>query len=190
MEVRAGLDVDRQDVGPGLREVGEIALGLDDHQVDVEEGARLLAEGPERLDDERPDRDVRDEAAVHDVDVEPVGSGGDGLAGVGGETAEVGGEDGGGELRHGVIFSENRPAGKRPRRPASVPRRARRSLVAPFRFTQSVFVTRATTSPSSATTSTERTGSVFPLAVGGGADLVDLLPAGRGTSPSPGRAPA
>ena len=118
MEVRAGLDVDRQDVGPGLREVGEVALGLDDHQVDVEEGSRLLAEGPERLDDERPDRDVRDEPPVHDVDVEPVGPGGDRLAGVGGETAEIGGEDGGGELRHGLIFSENRPAGKRKRRQA------------------------------------------------------------------------
>jgi hypothetical protein len=112
VEVRARLDVDRQDVGTGPREVGEVTLGLDDHQVDVEEGTGLPAKGPERLDDERSDRDVRDETPVHDVDVEPVGSGGDGLASVDGEAPEIGGENGGGELRHDLIFSENRLPGK------------------------------------------------------------------------------
>jgi len=47
--------------------------------------------------------------------VEPVGPGGNGFARVVGETAEIGREDGGGKLRHGVIFSENPLPGKRVR---------------------------------------------------------------------------
>ena len=58
-------------IGAGLGEVGEIPLRLDNHQVHIE---RLLRAASHRFDNHRPDRDVRHEATIHYVDMDPVGS--------------------------------------------------------------------------------------------------------------------
>ena len=64
--------VDEEMIGTGLGKGGEMAFRLDDHQMHVE---RLLRAAAHRLHDQRPDRDIRHEAAVHDVDMNPVGAG-------------------------------------------------------------------------------------------------------------------
>ena len=60
------------DVRASLGEVRDAELGLDDHGVGVE---NLVGDGAERVDDEGADGDVGDEAAVHDVDVDPLSAG-------------------------------------------------------------------------------------------------------------------
>ena len=62
----------QQMIGAGAREGVEIALRLDDHQMHVD---RLLGGAPHRLDHHRADRQVRHEAAVHHIDMDPVGPG-------------------------------------------------------------------------------------------------------------------
>ena len=77
-------------VGAGAREGLEVALRLDDHQMDVERlGGRLA----NRRDDQGAEADVGDEAAVHDVDVDPVGAGRVDGTHLFGEATDVGGED-------------------------------------------------------------------------------------------------
>ena len=66
---RLGVHVD--EVGARAREVLQVAVGLDDHQVEIERNRRRLAD---RLHDRGTQRDVRDELAVHDVDVDHVGA--------------------------------------------------------------------------------------------------------------------
>jgi hypothetical protein len=66
-----GLGLDQQVVGAGLGEGGEIAIRLDDHQMHVERLCRRTANG---LQHDRPDGDVGHEAAVHDIDVDPIGA--------------------------------------------------------------------------------------------------------------------
>ena len=56
-------------IGTGLSKVGDIALRLDDHQVHIQ---RLLRVASHRFDNHRPERDIRHEMAVHDVDMNPV----------------------------------------------------------------------------------------------------------------------
>ena len=56
---------------PASHERLDVAIGLLDHQVHVERHLRDLADRP---DDRRPHREVRDEVAVHDVDVNQVGA--------------------------------------------------------------------------------------------------------------------
>ena len=63
--------MDQDMVGFGPHEVVAIALGLDDHEVHVE---RLGRGAAHRLDQDRADAEVRNEPAVHDVDVNPVGT--------------------------------------------------------------------------------------------------------------------
>ena len=65
----ADLDVDGATVRPGVPERLEVVTRVRHHQVAVEEHPRVLAQ---RRDDRRPDRQVRHEVAVHDVDVQPV----------------------------------------------------------------------------------------------------------------------
>ena len=72
LEMNARFDVHADHVRSGLGESLEIALGLDDHQVDVD---RQTGRAANRSDDDRTERDVRDEATVHHVDVDPVGAG-------------------------------------------------------------------------------------------------------------------
>jgi hypothetical protein len=61
------MDGDR--IRPRLGEVGEERIDRGDHQVDVE---RLGGVRPQRLHHRRPDGQVGDEMAVHDIDVDPV----------------------------------------------------------------------------------------------------------------------
>ena len=102
--------MDRDVVGAGAGEVGDIPLGAGDHQMDIDRQRGRLADD---LDDRRPQRQVRHEVAVHDVDVDPVHSGvlhGPHLVR---EMTEVSGKDRGGDLFHGrtirkVALSFNR----------------------------------------------------------------------------------
>ena len=64
-----------------------------DHQVDVEDAAGLVDPVGDRGGDQRPDRDRRDEVAVHDVDVDHPRTGVHHLADLGTEPREVGRED-------------------------------------------------------------------------------------------------
>ena len=72
MDCRARLGLHQQMIGAGVGEGGEIVLRLDDHQMNVE-GLRRRA--TDRLQHDRPDGDVRNETAVHHVDMDPVGAG-------------------------------------------------------------------------------------------------------------------
>ena len=72
MDRRAGLGLHQQMIGAGLGKSGEIALRLDDHQMNVEGLCRRAAD---RLQHDRPDGDVRNETAVHHIDMDPVGAG-------------------------------------------------------------------------------------------------------------------
>ena len=69
---RAWLGLHQEMIGAGIRKGGKIALRLDDHQVNVE---RLCGRAADRLQHDRPDGDVRNEASVHHVDMDPVGAG-------------------------------------------------------------------------------------------------------------------
>ena len=71
LEVAGRLDVDRDPVRAGVQVFRKRPLRVLDHQVDVEGQPRGLAQRP---DDRRADRQVRHEVAVHDVDVDDVGS--------------------------------------------------------------------------------------------------------------------
>jgi hypothetical protein len=59
-------------IAAGVDEVVDVPARLGDHQVRVE---RLLAYLAEPFDDGRPEGDVRDEVAVHDVEVDSVRAG-------------------------------------------------------------------------------------------------------------------
>ena len=84
------LDVEGDRVAAGVEVLVDVAARLADHQVGVE---RQLRPRPQMLDRLRAERQVRDEVAVHDVEVDPVGAGlldpPDGV----GEVREVGVED-------------------------------------------------------------------------------------------------
>ena len=88
--MRSGLDMHGDNVGAGLGERFEIRIARRDHQMNVE---RLSGVAAQRLHHVRSDRDVGDEMAVHDVDVDPVGAGGVDRAHFFAEFGEVGGED-------------------------------------------------------------------------------------------------
>lgn len=94
--------MDQDVVGAGPNEVVEIALGLDDHEVHVE---RLGRGAAHRLDHDRAIADVRNEPAVHDVDVNPVGTRGVHRANLLRQATEVGGKDrrGDDERLHGAL---------------------------------------------------------------------------------------
>ncbi len=70
VDVRRRLRVDGDHVGARLGERLDLALGPLDHEVAVEDPAAAVHELPDRGDDQRPDRDRRDEVAVHHVDVD------------------------------------------------------------------------------------------------------------------------
>src|SRR5262249_58917834 len=68
-----------------------------------------------------PDRDVRHEPAVHDVDVELVGAAGLDARDVGGERGEVGREDRRRDLDHEAVIPETSERRKRTAENPSVP---------------------------------------------------------------------
>ena len=71
MNMRTGLDMHRDDIGAGLGESLEIRVARRDHQMHIE---HLLGVRAQRFHDVRSDGDVGDEVAVHDVEMDPVGS--------------------------------------------------------------------------------------------------------------------
>jgi hypothetical protein len=71
MDRRGWLCLDKKVIGPRLGEGREVAIRLNDHQVYIE---RLPRGAPHRLDNHRSNPDVRHEAAVHDIDMDPIGS--------------------------------------------------------------------------------------------------------------------
>ena len=71
--VELGSACTKQMIGAGVGKRGEIALRLDDHQMNVE---GLCGRAADRLQHDRPDGDVRNETAVHHIDMDPVGAGG------------------------------------------------------------------------------------------------------------------
>jgi hypothetical protein len=95
------LTVDGNDVGTSLGEVRDTLLGLDDHKVTVED---LVRDRANRVDHERADGDVGDEAAIHHIDVDPLGTSlVDGLNLLT-KPGEVGGKDGRGD-NDGVLVA-------------------------------------------------------------------------------------
>ena len=68
----AGLGLDEQVIRPRLGEHLEIALRLDDHEMHIEGLGSRPSDG---LQHDRPDRDVGHEAAIHHIDMNPVGAG-------------------------------------------------------------------------------------------------------------------
>ncbi len=71
MEVGRGFDVDGQDVGPGIDVFVEVLLRSFDHEVNVD---RYIDRPFCGLYHRCAERQVGDEVAVHDIDVDPIGS--------------------------------------------------------------------------------------------------------------------
>ena len=94
VDVRSGLPVHDDRVGPGAREVLDPALGALDHEVDVERAAAVVHQIPERVDDQRPDRDGRHEVAIHHVHVNHTRAGVHHCLHLVAQTGEVGRQDG------------------------------------------------------------------------------------------------
>ena len=67
-----GLDVDGDDLSPEFGIVGQRVLRLLDHQVDFQRDA---GRPPDRLDDNGPVGELGHKPAVHDVQMEGLGSG-------------------------------------------------------------------------------------------------------------------
>ena len=91
VQVRRGLDMDGQHRRARLGEALEVLLRFHDHEVHVE---RQRGEPSAGLDDLGAERQVRHEAAVHDVDVQPVGAAGLDHGELIGEAGEVDGQQG------------------------------------------------------------------------------------------------
>jgi hypothetical protein len=93
MDVRGRLDVDRDAVGSGADEVGDLAFRPIDHQVHVDHrtgGVDAVGQGRNHV---RAERDRRDEVAVHDVDVDDAGASRQYLVDLAAEPAEICRED-------------------------------------------------------------------------------------------------
>ena len=103
MQVRQHFDVHRHHVGAGVDERLDVAVGLRRSS-----GARRAARVATRLQrahDRRPDRDVRHEVAVHDVDVNQVGAAALDRGDVAAEVREVRGQRIDGARRTAIIGS-------------------------------------------------------------------------------------
>jgi hypothetical protein len=97
------LGVDGHAARARLGVPGRPAVRILDHQVAVDRCAGVLEQ---RLDDRQPEREVRHEVVVHDVDVQPVGGAGHRRRFLG-EPGEVGGQDAGRDLNtHGTCESK------------------------------------------------------------------------------------
>ncbi len=97
--------MERDDVGAGLREIGDVLQRLRDHQMDIQRDARVTFQALQHRD---ADGDVRDEMTVHDVVVQPVGAGLFHALRVGTEGAEVGGQERGGNQDHNKTSKSRR----------------------------------------------------------------------------------
>jgi hypothetical protein len=86
VQVRTRFHMNGQDLGPGFSEVLEIPLGCLDHEVDVEEPFGHPRHGSR---DGGAQRDVRYEVAIHDIDVDPLGTRGIDRTHIFGQRTEV-----------------------------------------------------------------------------------------------------
>ena len=100
IEMDTGFLMDGNPIDAGFRECGDEFVGSFDHQVTIQRDPRDLAK---RGDHGRADRKIRNEMAVHDVDVENSGSALDGGLRFFAEPCEVSRENGGSEFDHGNV---------------------------------------------------------------------------------------
>ena len=91
VQVRTRLGMHQQMIGAGVPERLEVRIGRGDHQMDVDGNGDVRTQ---RLHHHGADRDVGNEMAVHDVDVQPVGAGGLDRLGLFAQAREVGGQHG------------------------------------------------------------------------------------------------
>ena len=105
--VAFGLDVEGNRIGPGLGEPLGVAVGVRQHQVDVEAEFDGPADGGNHVGSKRQ---VRDEVAVHDVDMQGVAARGLGPPGAVREVAEIGGQQRWKDFNvHQATVSQKRP---------------------------------------------------------------------------------
>jgi hypothetical protein len=97
IEMDAGFLVDGDPIGAGFGKCGDEVVRPFNHEMTIEWNFRDFAK---RRHDRRPDRDIRDEVAIHHVHVEDGGSPFDSGLGFCAEASEVGRKDGGSELDH------------------------------------------------------------------------------------------
>ena len=93
-----GLPMNADPVCSGGEEVAQQPVRIGHHEVDVERQRGVPAK---RRDHRDADRQVGHEVAVHDVDMQDVGSAGRADAGGSREVGEVGSEKRGGDFDHG-----------------------------------------------------------------------------------------
>ena len=74
-------------IGTGPGEVVQVTLRFDDHQMHIDGLCRRFPYG---FDHDRPDRDVRHEAPVHDINMDPVSARGVHRPHLIGQPAEIG----------------------------------------------------------------------------------------------------
>jgi len=100
IEMDTGFLMHGNPIDAGFGKCGDEFVGLFDHQVTIEGDPGDLAK---RGDHGRADRKIRNEMAVHDVDVENSGSALDGGLRIFAEPCEVSRENGGSEFDHGNV---------------------------------------------------------------------------------------
>src|SRR5579864_3074235 len=88
--------MDGKEVGPGPRKGLHEFFRVFNHQVNIQEDLSLSAE---RSHNDRPDRDVGDKMAVHDIDLDGFGPRSLDHANVSGQIAKVSGQNRGDDLR-------------------------------------------------------------------------------------------
>jgi len=88
---RFGFDMDRDRGRARLEEARQVMIGMFDHEMHVERKLRLFSHG---RDQSRSERNVIDEVAVHDVEVQPICARFFGPMDLAGEIGKIGGEDG------------------------------------------------------------------------------------------------
>ena len=69
MRVRSGLGVNGDDIGPCFSKSIEEPVDWRDHEMNVERQRRMWTQ---RFDYHRADRDVGDEMAIHNIDMNPI----------------------------------------------------------------------------------------------------------------------
>src|SRR5262245_11055525 len=71
MQMRSGLDMDRNQIRPGLCKTSKKRIAGRDHEMHVKEERRMRPQG---RDDRWTDGDVRHEMTVHDIHMHPIGA--------------------------------------------------------------------------------------------------------------------
>lgn len=79
-----------------LGKIGNTLFRLDYHQVNIH---GLVSDASDGVQNERPNGDVGDESAIHDINVDPIAASFVDLADLLAETREISAEDTGGDLQ-------------------------------------------------------------------------------------------